>query len=198
MSAETQAAIAAKCDEIKAMLLKKNEAYGDSVFETKRTFSNIDDPLALIRVRMDDKLSRIRNAQETGFKDDEDPYLDLIGYLILYLVVGEAQRAGSDAETVDAALGYVAGQDPLKTALQVVANGGRLGTREPAKFAANVMASARDRAATRNQPLVPTLYSRTLDTIAGDHESYLYDGHCFDTAAAFAAAVLARVEAESA
>ena len=44
----------------------------------------------------------------------------------------------------------------------------------------------------------PTLYSRTLDTISGEHESYLYDGHCFDTAAAFAAGVLARVEAESA
>ncbi len=205
MSAEAQAAIAAKCDEIKALLLRKNEAYGDSVFETRRTFSDITDPLALIRVRMDDKLSRIRNAQETGFKDDEDPYLDLIGYLILYLVVGDAQRAGSDAETVDAALGDTetlveTKSDPLKTALEIISREpDAVGhTRHPAEFAARVMNAARNRAATNNQTFAPTLYSRTLDTIAGDHESYLYDGAFFDTAAAFAATVLAQVEAESA
>lgn len=93
MTVQAREEIVAKCDKIKEMLLKKNEAYGDSVFETKRTFSHITDPLALIRVRMDDKLSRIRNAQETGFKDDEDPYLDLIGYLILYLIVADRQKA---------------------------------------------------------------------------------------------------------
>lgn len=89
MSEEAQAAIAAKCDEIKTMLLAKNAAYGDSAFSASTTFSTVDDPLELIRIRMDDKLARIRNAQKTGFVDDEDPYLDLIGYLVLYLLVRE-------------------------------------------------------------------------------------------------------------
>lgn len=200
MSVEAQAAIAAKCDEIKAMLLKKNEAYGDSVFETRRTFSDITDPLALIRVRMDDKLARIRNAQETGFKDDEDPYLDLIGYLILYLVVGDAQRSGSDAETVDAALGYVAGQDPCKTALQVIADG-RLGAREPGAFAATVMNSERDKAAKRNEPFSPTVYSTALDLISEISSAAAFrddDGQTYQGPTAFARGVLARAEAESA
>lgn len=87
MSKKAQDAIIAKCDEVKAMLLKKNEAYGDSAFNPKRTFSDIDDPLALIKVRMDDKLSRIQNARDTGFKDDEDAYMDLLGYLILFLII---------------------------------------------------------------------------------------------------------------
>ncbi len=96
MSAEQQAAIGAKCDEIRSMLLRKTEAYGDSVFQTEHTFSDIDDPLALIKVRMDDKLHRIKSARDTNFVDDEDPYLDMIGYLILYLVVGDQQRAATE------------------------------------------------------------------------------------------------------
>ncbi len=103
MSAKQQEAIAAKCDEIKAMLLKKNEAYGDSVFQTERTFSDIEDPLTLIKVRMDDKLFRIKAARG-GFVNNEDPYLDLIGYLILYLVVGdqleeEAKKSEEPSDT---------------------------------------------------------------------------------------------------
>ena len=49
--------------------------------------------LELIRIRMDDKLARIRNARETGFEDDEDPYWDLAGYLILYLIARDNPEA---------------------------------------------------------------------------------------------------------
>jgi hypothetical protein len=38
---------------------------------------------------MDDKLSRLRNAQAD---DDEDPVTDLIGYLVLYKVALMQQR----------------------------------------------------------------------------------------------------------
>ena len=103
MSAKQQAEIAAKCDEIKEMLLKKNEAYGDSVFQTERTFSDITDPLALIKVRMDDKLFRIKSARGS-FIDDEDPYFDLIGYLILYLVVSDQLKAAAEEPHVGTGL----------------------------------------------------------------------------------------------
>lgn len=76
---ETQRLIADVCDEIKAMLLEKNRKYGDSALHPIRVFSKAD-TREQIAVRIDDKLTRIRNRQSD---DDEDPELDLIGYLIL-------------------------------------------------------------------------------------------------------------------
>lgn len=79
---QTQADIAAVCDEIKALLLEKNRKYGDSALSPVRIFSK-SDPLEQIRVRLDDKLSRLRNQQAD---EDEDVISDLIGYLVLYQV----------------------------------------------------------------------------------------------------------------
>ncbi len=68
------------CDEVCELLQKKNAAYGDALSNPIRVFSDLD-PETSIRSRIDDKLSRIRNA---GLDDDtEDTLLDLIGYLIL-------------------------------------------------------------------------------------------------------------------
>jgi len=74
-------------DEVVDMLLRKNLAYGDSALNPLRIFSKADAGAGL-RVRIDDKLSRIRNQ---GFDDSEDTLQDLIGYLILYRA---GQRAG--------------------------------------------------------------------------------------------------------
>jgi hypothetical protein len=74
-------------DEVVDMLLRKNLAYGDSALNPLRVFSKADAGAGL-RVRIDDKLSRIRNQ---GFDDSEDTLQDLIGYLILYRA---GQRAG--------------------------------------------------------------------------------------------------------
>jgi hypothetical protein len=74
-------------DEVVEMLLRKNLAYGDSALNPLRVFSKADAGAGL-RVRIDDKLSRIRNQ---GFDDSEDTLQDLIGYLILYRA---GQRAG--------------------------------------------------------------------------------------------------------
>ena len=63
---------------IEAMLIDKNQRYGNSALDPVRIFSRAD-TAEQIRVRIDDKLSRIRN-QTT---DDEDAELDLIGYLLL-------------------------------------------------------------------------------------------------------------------
>lgn len=72
-------------DEIRDMLVEKNRRYGNSALEPVRVFSKAD-PLEQLKVRMDDKLSRIRSAQAD---DDEDVINDLLGYLLIYKV---AQR----------------------------------------------------------------------------------------------------------
>jgi len=85
---QTQADIATVCDEIKELLLEKNRKYGDSALNPVRVFSK-SDSLEQIRVRMDDKLSRLRNAQTD---EDEDVIADLTGYLVLYQIAKMQQR----------------------------------------------------------------------------------------------------------
>jgi hypothetical protein len=68
----------AELSTIGAMLIAKNQRYGNSALDPVRIFSRAD-KREQIRVRIDDKLSRLRNQDQ----DDEDAVLDLIGYLIL-------------------------------------------------------------------------------------------------------------------
>lgn len=75
----TQELIAQECDALKELLLEKNRKYGDSAITPSRIFSKAD-AVEQIRVRIDDKLNRIKNRQSD---DDEDPEWDLAGYLIL-------------------------------------------------------------------------------------------------------------------
>jgi hypothetical protein len=76
---DTQLEIAAACDEIKNLLIDKNRKYGDSAMNPVRIFSNTDSTEQL-KVRIDDKLNRLKNLQED---ETEDTVTDLIGYLIL-------------------------------------------------------------------------------------------------------------------
>ena len=75
--------IRAECREVERILLAKNAAYGNSALQPLRVFSKAD-PVEQIRVRLDDKLSRIARGQAAG----EDVTLDLIGYLVLLRVAG--------------------------------------------------------------------------------------------------------------
>jgi hypothetical protein len=86
--AQTKIDIATTCDSIKELLLEKNRKYGDSALTPVRIFSK-SDPLEQIRVRLDDKLSRLRNQQND---EDEDVIADLIGYLVLYQVARMQQN----------------------------------------------------------------------------------------------------------
>lgn len=86
--------IAAVCDEIKALLLAKNLAYGDSALSPVRIFSRADTTEQL-RVRIDDKLSRILRGSAVG----EDAVLDLIGYLILLRIA--QRRHGGDTDRAE-------------------------------------------------------------------------------------------------
>ena len=79
---QTQTDICVVCDEIKELLLTKNRKYGDSALSPVRVFSKAS-PLEQLKVRIDDKLSRLKNAQDD---EDEDVVTDLIGYLVLYKV----------------------------------------------------------------------------------------------------------------
>jgi hypothetical protein len=72
-------------NEINALLVAKNAKYGNSALEPVKVFSKLSD-VEQILVRIDDKLSRIRNQ---NIEDDEDVVQDLIGYLILLRI---AQR----------------------------------------------------------------------------------------------------------
>lgn len=71
-------------NEIAEMLVEKNKSYGDSALNPVRIFSKSDN-LEQLKVRIDDKLSRIANMDLN--KDNkyvqEDTILDLMGYLIL-------------------------------------------------------------------------------------------------------------------
>lgn len=75
----SQDKIARVCDEIKEILLEKNRKYGDAALNPVGIFSKLD-PVHQIKVRLDDKLKRVQNSQDD---EDEDPILDLIGYLVL-------------------------------------------------------------------------------------------------------------------
>ena len=75
----TQERIAKVCDDIKQLLLEKNRKYGDSALNPIRIFSTADSTEQL-KVRIDDKLNRLKNLQAD---ESEDTITDLIGYLIL-------------------------------------------------------------------------------------------------------------------
>lgn len=74
--------IRAACDDIKKLLLEKNAAYGNSALDPVRVFSKCA-PDEQLRVRIDDKLSRIARGHEYP---GDDTINDLIGYLILYKI----------------------------------------------------------------------------------------------------------------
>lgn len=64
------------------LLIEKNRKYGNSALDPERIFSGASSTEA-IRVRIDDKLSRIKTSDPD---DQEDSISDLIGYCILLLI----------------------------------------------------------------------------------------------------------------
>lgn len=82
MTTSTQYTIANVCDNIKHMLIEKNKSYGDSAIDPIRIFSKAN-PDEQIKIRIDDKLSRISRGSEYYGDNDID---DLIGYLVLLKV----------------------------------------------------------------------------------------------------------------
>lgn len=87
----TRDLIKAECREIEKLLLEKNESYGDSAANPVNIFSELDS-IEGIKVRIDDKLKRIKYGRNYAKEDTE---LDLIGYLIL-LRIERKQSAKSE------------------------------------------------------------------------------------------------------
>jgi hypothetical protein len=70
------------CNNLKKFLIEKNKRYGNSALNPIRIFSKLDSE-EQIKIRMDDKLNRIKNNTEL---DRENDYLDLVGYIVLLMV----------------------------------------------------------------------------------------------------------------
>jgi hypothetical protein len=81
---ETQNLISEICDNLKDFLLEKNKNYGNSALEPIRIASKLDSE-EQIKIRIDDKLNRIKNSKE----DRENDYLDLAGYIVLFMIKKE-------------------------------------------------------------------------------------------------------------
>ena len=95
---KTKTAIVHVCEDIKEMLLAKNEKYGDSALNPKRIFSQ-SSSTEQIMVRIDDKLSRIATTRALG-GPDEDTLSDLIGYLVLLKVAARGQSGAKSTHIV--------------------------------------------------------------------------------------------------
>jgi hypothetical protein len=82
LKTDTQYNILSILDMLEKLLIDKNRKYGDSALDPVRIFSKAD-PVEQLKVRIDDKLSRVSSGQ---CDEDEDVIVDLIGYLVLYLI----------------------------------------------------------------------------------------------------------------
>ncbi len=82
-----------ECEALRDLLIEKNKKYGNSVIEPRRIFSQAD-PIEQIKVRLDDKLSRIQNQGISQLQDDEDAEKDILGYLILLRIAKRIYTKG--------------------------------------------------------------------------------------------------------
>ena len=78
-------------NNLNTLLISKNRKYGDSALNPIRVFSK-SGPIEQIKVRIDDKLSRLGSQQ---VDEDEDVVDDLLGYLIILKIAMKRYRAVS-------------------------------------------------------------------------------------------------------
>ncbi len=81
MIENTHEKIITTCDSLKEFLLEKNKRYGNSALEPIGFFSKLS-PKEGIKLRLDDKVKRIKNSSELRKNDT----VDLMGYLLLLCV----------------------------------------------------------------------------------------------------------------
>lgn len=78
---KSQKEIVEICDGMKDLLLYKNEKYGDSALHPNNIFYKGDSTNS-IKIRLDDKIGRIKNCEQTRIND----VADVIGYCTLLLI----------------------------------------------------------------------------------------------------------------
>jgi len=81
--ADNQKQITELCNAMRDLLLEKNLRYGNAATEPLKIFSR-NDASNSIKVRLDDKLSRIKNRKTDDPKVND--VCDLIGYCFLLLI----------------------------------------------------------------------------------------------------------------
>jgi hypothetical protein len=92
------------CISLAAFLVAKNAAYGNSIFDPVRVLATVPTE-ELIRVRIDDKLSRIKRGSAAAKAEvSEDTVLDLAGYFVLYLV---SYDWNGEVDTASRVLGFL-------------------------------------------------------------------------------------------
>lgn len=72
------------------LLLTKNKRYGNSATDPVSVFARDVSTRDRLRVRMDDKVSRLMRGGDFG--DKEDPRVDLTGYLLLDLILDYLEK----------------------------------------------------------------------------------------------------------
>lgn len=81
VESDSQTKINQICDSMKNLLLYKNEKYGDSALNPNNIFYKGDSTNS-IKIRLDDKIGRVKNSDEIRVND----VCDIIGYCVLLLV----------------------------------------------------------------------------------------------------------------
>jgi len=79
--------------ELGDLLVEKNRKYGDAALNPKRIFSRAS-AAEQIKVRLDDKISRLMNQQPD---EDEDVEWDLMGYLVLLRVAKRRTKSSKQS-----------------------------------------------------------------------------------------------------
>lgn len=92
---EVEKAFIDKCRKLAETLIDKNRAYGNSALSPVRIFSKASNT-EQIRVRMDDKISRLARGKNTG-RVPEDTLLDFAGYAVLLMVAQDMETEGKSA-----------------------------------------------------------------------------------------------------
>ena len=102
----TKDKIKEKCRLLEDLLVRKNDAYGDSALEPLGVFSSANASSG-IKIRLDDKLKRIANAGLV--EKTQDTLIDIAGYIILLTIAQDNEsnniqkriREGSTASHTD-------------------------------------------------------------------------------------------------
>ena len=80
---QSQKKIVDVCDNMKSLLLYKNQKYGDSALNPNNIFYKGDSTNS-IKIRLDDKIGRIKNNTDEILRIND--VADIIGYCTLLLV----------------------------------------------------------------------------------------------------------------
>lgn len=66
---------------LKEKIIKKNAQYGNSVYDVDTVFSAVGDPEELIKIRLDDKMRRLKTLDPESSKYDSE-LMEIVAYIM--------------------------------------------------------------------------------------------------------------------